>query len=275
MREKPISSMANPACMNSTRIAATITHMVFTATVSPSVPLMAWARSSWSRKRNPSDSASFRKSRTQATSGSAEGSLDGCRRSAWGGFSLRSRPVWPVGPLYAQGSGLALRHPSPFSLASLARPVTDSRRRPCPTRLTAALRTAARADGEPVFALSKKQHRAIPPTLAHALPCGGGDGGGYRTSELASSNGDRCRSASPTALGNKTLGRYLVQRPPRPPPSPQWDPPPAAASPPRSVPAISSSGRLSAGTNPDFIPKYTACGWWAMIATVDCSGITA
>ncbi len=26
---------------------------------------------------------------------------------------------------------------------------------------------------------------------------------------------------------------------------------------------------------PDFMPKYTACGWWATIATVDCSGITA
>src|ERR687886_1684704 len=32
MREKPTSSIANPACMNSTSIAATITHMVSTAT---------------------------------------------------------------------------------------------------------------------------------------------------------------------------------------------------------------------------------------------------
>ena len=32
MREKPISSMANPACMNSTSTAATTTQRVFTGT---------------------------------------------------------------------------------------------------------------------------------------------------------------------------------------------------------------------------------------------------
>ena len=45
--------------------------------------------------------------------------------------------------------------------------------------------------------------------------------------------------------------------------------------PPRWVPAISSSGDFSLGMKPDFMPKYTAWGWWATIATVDCSGITA
>jgi hypothetical protein len=49
----------------------------------------------------------------------------------------------------------------------------------------------------------------------------------------------------------------------------------AGSSPPRSVPAISSSGAFSFGMKPDFIPKYTACGWCATIATVDCSGVTA
>ena len=38
-REKPISSSAKPACMNSTRTAATITHIVLMGTVSPSTSL--------------------------------------------------------------------------------------------------------------------------------------------------------------------------------------------------------------------------------------------
>src|SRR5207248_8376214 len=45
--------------------------------------------------------------------------------------------------------------------------------------------------------------------------------------------------------------------------------------PPRSVPAISSSGTVSLGMKPDFMPKYTACGWCATMARVDCSGSTA
>ena len=45
----------------------------------------------------------------------------------------------------------------------------------------------------------------------------------------------------------------------------------------RSVPAMSSSRawRSVFGRKPDFMPKYTACGWWATIAIVDCSGSTA
>ena len=39
MREKPISSMANPACMKRTSTAAMITHMVFTGTVSLQRPI--------------------------------------------------------------------------------------------------------------------------------------------------------------------------------------------------------------------------------------------
>ena len=46
MREKPISSMANPACMKSTSTAATTTQRVFTGTDSGSVPSMACLRSS-------------------------------------------------------------------------------------------------------------------------------------------------------------------------------------------------------------------------------------
>ena len=44
-----------------------------------------------------------------------------------------------------------------------------------------------------------------------------------------------------------------------------------------SVPAItwSAACRSDFGNEPDFIPKYTACGWWATIASVDCSGSTA
>ena len=41
MREKPISSIAKPACMKSTSTAASTTHMVLVETVSPSLPSMA------------------------------------------------------------------------------------------------------------------------------------------------------------------------------------------------------------------------------------------
>ncbi len=41
VREKPISRPAKPACMKSTRIAATTTHMVLRGTVSGSVPSTA------------------------------------------------------------------------------------------------------------------------------------------------------------------------------------------------------------------------------------------
>ena len=34
-------------------------------------------------------------------------------------------------------------------------------------------------------------------------------------------------------------------------------------------------GLPSLGRKPDFMPKYTACGWWVTIASVDCSGSTA
>ena len=40
-------------------------------------------------------------------------------------------------------------------------------------------------------------HATPPRSSPEGVWGGGGDGGGYRTSELASSNGDRCRSASP------------------------------------------------------------------------------
>ena len=40
-REKPISSIAKPACMNSTSTAAMNTNSVFVGTVSPSVPSIA------------------------------------------------------------------------------------------------------------------------------------------------------------------------------------------------------------------------------------------
>ena len=39
-REKPISSMAKPACMNSTSTAAKNTSIVLSATVSPRTPLL-------------------------------------------------------------------------------------------------------------------------------------------------------------------------------------------------------------------------------------------
>ena len=40
-------------------------------------------------------------------------------------------------------------------------------------------------------------------------------------------------------------------------------------------PLMRSSGGASSRMRPDFMPKYSACGWWATIATVDCSGSTA
>src|SRR4051794_20500907 len=45
----------------------------------------------------------------------------------------------------------------------------------------------------------------------------------------------------------------------------------------RSLPAITSSARWRSflGRKPDFMPKYVASGWWATIATVDCSGSSA
>ncbi len=45
-RENPISSIAKPACINSTSTAAMTTHMVLIGTVSPRVPSTAWFRSS-------------------------------------------------------------------------------------------------------------------------------------------------------------------------------------------------------------------------------------
>jgi hypothetical protein len=45
-RENPISSIAKPACISRTKMAAMTTHIVLIGTVSPSLPSIACARSS-------------------------------------------------------------------------------------------------------------------------------------------------------------------------------------------------------------------------------------
>ena len=118
MREKPISSMANPACMNRTSTAATITHMVFTGTVSLERPIDGLGEVIAVAKTK-----SIRFSLLPKVPYSTYERVRGrvfrrVSKNLGGAVSPSGRGRFGQSGQLAQGSGLALRQRSPFELAS-------------------------------------------------------------------------------------------------------------------------------------------------------------